>query len=103
MSRQSRIAWYGSAGLLVVLGVVAATVLIGTTGQALAFVLIGLGLVLVTSLIFLEVGLSEDRDRAREEKASSPKRFPRPPSHQPLDRQSPGKPDRLRGHRRRLR
>jgi hypothetical protein len=90
------------AGAFVVLGVVAAAVLTGTTGQALAFVLIGLGLVLVTSLIFLEVGLSEDRDRAREEETSSRNRFTRPLSRSRHDRQSPGELDRLRGHRRRL-
>jgi hypothetical protein len=103
MSRRSRFAWYGSSGVLVVLGIMAATVLSGTTGQVLAFVLIGLGLVLLTSLIFLEVGLSEDRDRARDDAASSRKRFTSPLSHQPLDRASPGKLDRSRGHRRRLR
>ena len=35
-------------------------------------VLIGLGLVAATSLVFLEVGLSEDRERARERKAQRP-------------------------------
>jgi hypothetical protein len=89
--------------VLVVLGVMAATVLTGATGQVLAFVLIGLGLVLLTSLIFLEVGLSEDRDRAREETAVSRKRVTGPLSSERLDRPSAGKLDRSRGHRRRLR
>jgi hypothetical protein len=109
MGRRSRFAWYGSAGMLVVLGIAAAVELTGTAGQVLAFVLIALGLVLVTSLIFLEVGLSEDRDRAREddrarnEKAASRSRFARPSLRQEPDRQSPGKLDRSRGRRRRLR
>jgi hypothetical protein len=103
MSRRSRFAWYGSAGVLVVLGIMAATLLSGATGQVLAFVLIGLGLVLLTSLIFLEVGLSEDRDRALREKASARPRFTRPTSHPRPDRPSPGQLDRSRGHRRRLR
>lgn len=103
MSRRSRIAWYGLAGLLVVLGIAAGAEVTGTTGQVLAFVLIALGLVLVTSLAFLEVGLSEDRDRAREEQAASRGRFTRPTSHQRSDRPAPGKLDRSRGHRRRLR
>jgi hypothetical protein len=89
--------------VLVVLGVLAATVLTGTTGQVLAFVLIGLGLVLLTSLMFLEVGLSEDRDRARDEAASARTRLTRPVSRQRLDRPSAGRLDRSRGHRRRLR
>jgi hypothetical protein len=97
------LAWFGSAGLLVVLGAVAAAVVTGTTGQVLAFVLIALGLVLVTSLIFLEVGLSEDRDRAREEDARLRQRLIPPFSHERPDRTSARKLDRSRGLRRRLR
>ena len=37
----------------------------GGTGQILAMALIGIGLVGLVSLAFLEVGLSEDRDRDR--------------------------------------
>ena len=103
MARRSRFAWYGSAGLLVLLGIAAAVELTGTTGQVLAFVLIALGLVLVTSLIFLEVGLSEDRDRAREQREATRRRVARAPLRQRLDRQGPGRLDRSRGHRRRLR
>ncbi|MGN6170203.1 MAG: hypothetical protein ACTHQQ_18830 [Solirubrobacteraceae bacterium] len=63
MSRNSRIAWFGLVAALVVVGVICALVIGGGTSQILAFVLIGGGLVLATSLVFLEVGLSEDRDR----------------------------------------
>jgi hypothetical protein len=38
-------------------------------GEDLALVLISLGAVLAVSLVFLEVGFSEDRERAREEAA----------------------------------
>ena len=69
MSRRSRIVGFGSAGLLVVLGIAFAFVFSGALGQNLAFVLVALGLVLATSLVFYEVGLTEDRDRAREEKS----------------------------------
>ncbi|HUA04719.1 MAG TPA: hypothetical protein VMB27_12500 [Solirubrobacteraceae bacterium] len=69
MSRRSRIAGFGSAGLLVVLGIACAVIFSGTLGQNLAFVLVALGLVLATSLVFYEVGLTEDRARAREDKA----------------------------------
>ncbi len=68
MSRRARIASYGSAGLLVVVGGVCAFALSGGVGQVLALMLIGLGLVLAVSLVFFEVGLSEDRERAREER-----------------------------------
>jgi len=69
MSRRSRIAGFGSAGLLVLLGIACAVIFSGALGQNLAFVLVALGLVLATSLVFYEVGLTEDRARAREDKA----------------------------------
>jgi hypothetical protein len=97
MTRRSRFIGYGSAALLVVLGVACAIVISGTAGQVGSFVLIGLGLVLATSLAFLEVGLSEDQARAREEKAASRpgnRRRPRLTRLRGLDRS--------RGRRRRL-
>jgi hypothetical protein len=69
MSPAARIASFGSAGLMVICGTVCAFVISGEVGQILAMVLIGLGLVLATAFVFLEVGLSEDRERAREERA----------------------------------
>src|SRR5438477_12512974 len=66
MTKRGRIIGYGLAALLVLLGAVGAAVA-GGGGQLLALVFIGLGLVLATSLVFFEVGLSEDREREREE------------------------------------
>lgn len=43
----------------------------GETGQLVGFVLIGVGLILATGLAFFEVGLSEDRERAREAEAAA--------------------------------
>ena len=65
MSRRSRIVGFGSAGVLVVAGIACAFAFSGSLGQNLAFVLVALGLVLATSLVFYEVGLTEDRERAR--------------------------------------
>lgn len=65
MSRRARAGWYGTAALLVVLGAAVTAVLGGTTGDVAGFVLIGLGLVQAMSLVFFEVGISEDRERAR--------------------------------------
>jgi hypothetical protein len=80
MTKRARILAYGSAGLLVVAGVAAVATLSGTFGQLLALVLISVGFVLATSLVFLEVGLSEDRDRARESaKRGKPKALRRRP------------------------
>ena len=67
MSKRSRLIWFSSAGLLVLVGVTGGVALGGTIGQVLAIVLVGLGLILATALVFFEVGLSEDRERAREE------------------------------------
>lgn len=66
MTRRSRIVGFGSAALLVLLGVGSAVAFSGGLGQNLAFALVALGLVLATSLVFYEVGLTEDRDRKRE-------------------------------------
>jgi hypothetical protein len=101
MTKRSRVLTFGGAGLLVVAGAVCAVLISGTLGQVLAFVLIALGLVAATALVFYEVGLSEDHERAREERAraaagdarrTSPRRL-RP--IRPLDRMR-GRPRRLR-------
>lgn len=101
MSRRSRIGGYGSAALLVALGVAGAISLSGTFGQILAFVLISVGLVLATGLVFYEVGLSEDRERARE--AAQKGERERDPEHRVggIPRHRP-RLDRRRGARRRL-
>lgn len=69
MSRRSRIIGFGSAGLLVLAGIACAFVFSGGLGQNLAFALVALGLIEGTALVFYEVGLTEDRDRARERTA----------------------------------
>ncbi len=96
MTRRMRIAAFGSAGVLVAAGAVSAAVIGGGTGQILALVLIGVGLVALTSLLFLEVGLSEDRERAREVLSGSRKASRR------LKRREHPTLERSRGHRRRL-
>jgi hypothetical protein len=83
-------------------GLVAGFGLGGGLGQILALVLISLGLVVATALVFYEVGLSEDRERAREagEQARSvghPARSVRPA------RGRRSQLDRMRGRRRGLR
>ena len=66
VSRRSRVVGFGSAGVLVLLGIACAVAFSGGLGQNLAFVLVALGMVLATSLVFYEVGLTEDRERASE-------------------------------------
>ncbi len=78
MTARGRLVGYGLAALLVLLGVLALVLVGGSTGQVLLFVLIALGFVLATSLVFYEVGLSEDRERQREERARAARRRGRP-------------------------
>jgi hypothetical protein len=95
MSKRSRILTFGGAGLLVALGVALGVVVGGGAGQVVAIVLVGLGLVAAVSLVFYEVGLSEDRERAREEAERA--RTSRPAGGRPRVRLP-----RRRGERRRL-
>jgi hypothetical protein len=69
VSPRSRVIGFGSAALLVVIGIACAVAFRGGLAQNFAFVLVALGLVLATSLVFYEVGLTEDHERAREENA----------------------------------
>jgi hypothetical protein len=64
---RSRALAFGSAAALVVAGALCAALIGGLTGQVLALVLITVGLGGALLLVFLEVGLSEDKARAREE------------------------------------
>jgi hypothetical protein len=66
MSTRARIVWFGLAGLLVIAGIACAVFVPDGTGEVLVLALAGSGLIVATSLVFLEVGLSEDRERARE-------------------------------------
>ncbi len=95
MTARARLVAYGSAVLLIVAGAVCAATVSGVTGEVLALVLIGVGFVAITGLVFLEVGLSEDRERERAGRARG-RRSPR------LKRPRAGL-DRMRGKRRRLR
>lgn len=90
-----RVVAYGSAGLLLLTGAACGVAIAGETGQILALVLIGGGLVGLVGLVFMEVGLSEDRERAREQRRAERRSHP--------DRPRRGPPGRMRGKRRRLR
>lgn len=107
MSKRSRILGFGSAAALVVAGIVCAMIVSGGLGQNLAFVLVAIGLVEATSLVFYEVGLTEDRDRARERSAAERERARREEQARsathPPDRSGRVRLDRMRGRPRRLR
>jgi hypothetical protein len=84
---------YGTAVILVVAGTVCAVAVGRLLGQILTMALIGSGLVILTGLVFMEVGLSEDRERERERRVAS-----RPPAP-PRRRLEPTRPPRMRGPR----
>lgn len=67
MPRSSRVRLYGLAVMLVFAGGICAVLVHGLVGQLLTLSLISLGLVGVVALVFLEVGLSEDRQRESDE------------------------------------
>jgi uncharacterized membrane protein len=67
MAPRSRILAFGSAFALTVVGIACGLLVGGLTGQVLTIVLVSIGLGGAVLLVFLEVGLSEDRDRARDE------------------------------------
>lgn len=67
MAPRTRIIAYGSAAAAVVLGAIVGVLIGGKTGEVVALTAGTLGLGAVILLVFLEIGLSEDRDRAKED------------------------------------
>jgi hypothetical protein len=66
-----RVLAFGSTAALVVAGAICAVLVGGLTGEVLALALITLGLGATVLLVFHEVGLSEERELASEEKAAT--------------------------------
>jgi energy-converting hydrogenase Eha subunit E len=66
VSPRTRNASFGAAAALVVAGILCAALLDGTAAGVVSILLIGIGGVLAVALVFLAVGLSEDRERAEE-------------------------------------
>jgi hypothetical protein len=104
LTRRWRASRYGASVGLAVVGAVCGLAIPGTLGGTLATLLIGVGLVGVLSLVFYEIGLSEDHDRARRASRGSAERSTLSPERPELPaRRTPRRPERLRGQRRRLR
>ena len=111
MSRRTRTLRYGAAIAVTLVGIACGALIPGSAGGTAATVLIGIGLVGVVSLIFYEVGLTEDRDRAREqqrdrapEAGEGPEGAPHEPGSEGEHQGGRIRPlDRRRGQRRRLR
>jgi len=75
---RTRILAYGAAAFLTVAGFACAAIG-GLGGQIAAIALVSAGLGGALLLAFYEVGLSEDRDRAEQEKRRRRDEFRRPP------------------------
>jgi hypothetical protein len=86
---------FGSAAAVAAIGGICAAVFPGLTGQLLALVLISVGLGAVVLLVFYEVGLSEDKERAAEQERREEQAAKRTETH-PRPRLRPRRPRRLR-------
>jgi hypothetical protein len=71
VTRRTRTLRYGASVAVALIGVACGVVIPGAVGGTAATVLIGIGLVGVVSLVFYEVGLTEDRDRDRDRAAQA--------------------------------
>lgn len=67
MTARQRILGFGSTALLAAAGVVCELLAGDVTAEAVGIVLMSLGFLGIVMLLFLEVGLSEDHAREREE------------------------------------
>jgi hypothetical protein len=109
VSRRTRVLRYGASIAVALVGVACGATISGTAGGTAATVLVGIGLVGVVSLIFYDVGLTEDRDRAASERrrvlAEREEESPSPDPERPGEHQGARarRLDRRRGQRRRLR
>jgi hypothetical protein len=82
VTTRGRVLSFGSAVALMVAGAIAGAIIGGVAGEAIAIGTVSIGAIGVVSLIFLEVGLSEDHAREREAReAQRARRSPRPPLH----------------------
>src|SRR4051794_21672173 len=79
MAPRARAFAYGAAAALVAAGGLSAGFVPGTIGGAVGFSMITLGLEAAVMLVFYEVGLSEDRERAASRSRSSGTRGGRSP------------------------
>jgi hypothetical protein len=76
MPPRKRLLAFGTCAALVIAGAACAAAVAGVAGEVLTIVLVSAGLGGAVLLVFLEVGLSEDRERADEEGADRRRKGP---------------------------
>jgi hypothetical protein len=84
VTRRQRIRAYGSAAGLAVIGVICGFAVPGLVGDVIRLTLITLGMGAALLLVFYEIGLSEDKARAKEDE----ERRRRQPEHDESSRRS---------------
>jgi hypothetical protein len=67
VARRTRIIAFGTAAVLVLAGGACAALVSGVTGEVLTIVLMSAGFAGALLLVFLEIGLGEERELARDE------------------------------------
>jgi hypothetical protein len=92
VSPRWRILAFGSAAALVVAGAVCAALVGGVTGDVLTVALMSLGFGGAVLLVFLEVGLGEERERAEEERRRRGRRSLGPRARWSRRRRPPRRP-----------
>ena len=86
MARRERIRAYGGAAALAVLGGILGFVIPGLVGQIVRLSMVTLAMGAVLLLVFYEIGLSEDKARAREEEERRQREEPPQPGHDEPER-----------------
>ena len=93
VTARQRIAWFGFTALLIAAGIGVGALGQSITAEAIGIFLVLVGFLGVVMLVFLEVGLSEDHDRERDE-ARRAERAAAPPRHPPQRLRLPRRPRR---------
>ena len=100
---------YAAAIVVVVIGILCGAIIPGTLGGTICTAVVGIGLVAVISLVFYDVGLTEDRDRARQQKRmerlklDDPRQRNGQPPHRGDGRSGGGRPRARQGRMGRMR
>ncbi|HEX4010645.1 MAG TPA: hypothetical protein VHX62_11575 [Solirubrobacteraceae bacterium] len=63
---------YWGAIVVVVIGVICGATIPGTLGGTICTAIVGVGLIAIVSMVFYDVGLTEDRDRERSRRRLDP-------------------------------